>query len=223
MRASLAVFVFVVVSVCTIPARAAAQVSVRISVGANLGPPIPIYAYSQHRYGDWRANYLNWSPVTVYEVNGRYYRHSERGAREVIVYSDHGQYFFPPQDGAWSGFDKRVDYRHRPIAFDFAHVEPYPGPAMTGPEPDRPIVVATYSTGFAGPWRTNLMLWTPVFVYVVDGRYYSQPLRGARKVEIYRYRDHYFLPPDDRAWVGRDKRYDYSRRPDHGRGRGRGN
>jgi len=47
---------------------------------------------------------------------------------------------------------------------------------------------------------------------------------GGRPVQIYRYKNEYFLPPQDHDWVGFDKRYNYERQPtddDQHRGRGR--
>jgi hypothetical protein len=41
---------------------------------------------------------------------------------------------------------------------------------------------------------------------------------------MYRYRDEYFLPPTDKAWVGSDRRFDNKHRPnddDHDRVRDR--
>jgi hypothetical protein len=46
----------------------------------------------------------------------------------------------------------------------------------------------------------------------------------ARAVAMYRYRDEYFLPPTDKAWVGSDRRFDNKHRPnddDHDRVRDR--
>lgn len=68
-----------------------------------------------------------------------------------------------------------------------------------------------------------------------DGRYYRRSVRGARAIVVYSRNNEYFLPPPDREWVGKDKRYNYKRQPDDrdrgrarnknenpGRGRGRG-
>ena len=97
-----------------VPTDTRAQVSVSISLGAQLGPPMPVFAYSPARYGPWRADYVHWAPVVLYEMNGRYYRHRARGARALEVYASSGDYFFPPREAAWVGFDRRYDYRRRP-------------------------------------------------------------------------------------------------------------
>ena len=101
-----------------LPARAPAQVNISVNLGRLLGPEISIYAYSQPDYGDWRVAYQQWTPVTIYELNGHYYRKSTKGARAVAVYSRNGEYFMPPTDKAWVGKDKRYDYKHQPAAQD---------------------------------------------------------------------------------------------------------
>ena len=205
------------------PAEASAQVSVSISLGAQLGPPVPVFAYSAERYGPWRADWPRWTPIVLYEADGRYYRRRARGARAVEVYAYGGDYFLPPQDAGWIGYDRRYDYGDRPMHDDFVRVQPYPrGRAVVAP-----LAVGVYSAGRMGDWRTSLMLWTPVTVYEFEGGYYPRAVPGGRAVQIYRYRDRYFLPPDDHDWIGADRRYDYQRRPGHhnddaGRGRGHG-
>ncbi|HUX34082.1 MAG TPA: hypothetical protein VMV51_09420 [Gemmatimonadaceae bacterium] len=205
-----------------VPTDTRAQVSVSISLGAQLGPPMPVFAYSPARYGPWRAEYGRWAPVVVYEMNGRYYHHRARGARAIEVYAYGGDYFLPPRDAAWVGFDRRYDYDERPGRDDFVRVDAYPERRDIA----APLVVGAYAAGDVGGWRTSLMLWTPVTVYAFNGAYYSRAVPGSRSVEIYRYRGRYFMPPDDRAWIGADRRYDYRRRPEHddddGRGRAHG-
>jgi hypothetical protein len=105
-----------------LPARAPAQVSVRI--GARLGPEISLSTYSPDRYGDWRTNYRRWRPVTLYDVNGHYYQHSVRGARAVQVYRRGNEHFLPPQDQAWVGHDRRYNYKHQPNNDDYGRVRP---------------------------------------------------------------------------------------------------
>jgi hypothetical protein len=95
------------------PARA--QVSIGISVYAPLGPALRVYAYSPEREGEWRDDYMRWSPVVVYEDDGHYYRRRGRGARPVVVYMYRGAYFFPPRDRAWQGYDRRYDYDRQPV------------------------------------------------------------------------------------------------------------
>lgn len=101
-----------------LPARASAQVNISVDLGKLLGPEVSIYAYSQPTYGDWHVAYKQWTPITIYEVNGHYYRKSTKGARAVVVYSQNGEYFLPPADKAWVGKDKRYDYKHQPAEQD---------------------------------------------------------------------------------------------------------
>ena len=63
------------------PSHASAQLGLSIRFGTRLGPDVGVSAYSQQRLGDWHANYRRWTPVTLYDVNGRYYRNSVEGAR----------------------------------------------------------------------------------------------------------------------------------------------
>ena len=102
------------------PTRAPAQVSVT----ARLGPEISVSAYSQTRHGDWQTNYRQWKPVTLYNVNGHYYKHSVRGARAVAVYQHNNETFLPPQDKAWVGHDRRYNYKHQPNNDDYGRVRP---------------------------------------------------------------------------------------------------
>jgi hypothetical protein len=196
-----------------VPARMPAQVNVRVQVGARLGPAVSIFAYSPDRYGPWRTDYLRWTPIVLYDVDGHYYQHAVRGARPIVVYSYNNEYFLPPADQAWVGFDKRYDYGRRPIAIDEGRVRPYP-PVVSG---DRrlgdEIVVWAYSPARAGAWRRTYRLWTPITVYEYQGRYYPNRIPGTRPVELYRYHGDYFLPPHQTGWVGVDKRYDYKLQP----------
>ncbi len=82
--------------------------------------------------------------------------------------------------------------------------------AQLGPD----IGIFAYSAPRYGNWRVAYVKWTPVIVYAYRGHYYPHPVRGARAVEVYRYRDDYFLPPRDAAWVNFDRRFDYKHRPD---------
>jgi hypothetical protein len=207
-----------------LPAPAPAQLNISVQFGTRLGPELEVFAYSPERWGDWRANYRQWTPVTLYDINGHYYRNPVRGARAVVVYEHNREYFLPPPDQAWNGADKRYNYQHRPIADDQGRARPYaPRPEIDvrlGPE----IGVLAYSAERAGDWRKNYRRWTPVTVYEVNGRYYSHEGTGARPVSVYRYKDEYFLPPQDDAWVNFDKRFAYDRRPnadDQGRVRSR--
>jgi hypothetical protein len=247
MRMTTLVTSAVLAAVIALPATAPAQVRISVAFGARLGPALSIYAYSPAHFGDWRRDYDRWTPVAVYDVNGNYYRYRVPGAREVVVYHYRDAYFFPPQDEAWVGSDRRYDYRHRPDNADWHRARAYAAYVPADPRLGAAIDVWDYSPDRAGDWRTNYTRWTPVIVYAYDGRYYPHEIRGARPVEVYRYRYEYFLPPPDQKWVGFDRRYDYKDRPDasdrdraqgrnpgpapdrgrghdhdHGRGRGRG-
>ena len=207
-----------------LPARAPAQINLSVMFGTRLGPEIGVSAYSRERHGDWRTSYRQWTPVTLYDVNGRYYRSSVKGSRAVAVYMQNGEYFLPPPDQAWVGFDSRYNYRRRPGAGDDGRARPYAPRVEIDPRLGDEIGVLAYSADRAGDWRRNYKRWTPVTVYEVNGHYYPNNGRDARAVTIYRYRSEYFLPPRDQAWVNFDKRFDYKNQPnedDHGRARGR--
>ena len=211
-----------IVALIAIPSRAPAQVNLSVRFGTRLGPDIGVFAYSQERMGDWRANYRKWTPITLYDVNGHYYRNSVEGSRAVIVYSYNGEYFLPPTDGAWVGMDKRYNYSHQPIPVDAGRARPYAPVARVDARLGGEIGVLGYSAERAGDWRKSYKRWTPTTVYEFNGRYYPHNAPGARAVQIYRYQNEYFLPPQDHDWVGFDKRYNYSRQPnDADRSRGR--
>jgi hypothetical protein len=207
-----------------LPARAPAQVNVSVQFGTRLGPEIGVFAYSTQRQGDWRSNYRSWTPVTLYDVNGHYYRNNVRGSRAVAVYSYNNEYFLPPEDQAWNNADKRYNYQRRPIADDQSRVRPYTPVVAIDPRLGSEIGVLAYSAERAGDWRKNYKRWTPVTVYEMNGRYYPNNASGARAVSIYRYQNEYFLPPTEQGWVGFDKRFAYNQRPnadDQGRVRSR--
>ena len=71
-------------AITALPALAPAQINLRVAFGAKLGPELGVFAYSNERQGDWRANYRKWTPVTMYDVNGHYYRNSVSGSRAVV-------------------------------------------------------------------------------------------------------------------------------------------
>jgi hypothetical protein len=73
--------------------------------------------------------------------------------------------------------------------------------------------VSSYSSERSGDWRTNYKHWTPTTLYVTNGQYYDKNTRGSRAVVVYRKDKEYFLPPQDKKWVGADKRYNYKHRP----------
>ena len=212
------------VAMIALPSHASAQVNLTVRFGTRLGPDIGVFAYSPERNGDWQHNYRKWTPVTLYDVNGHYYRNSVSGSRAVVVYSYNGEYFLPPTDAGWVNKDRRYNYDRRPNDNDRSRVSAY----VAVGRPDRrlgaEIGVLGYSSERAGDWQRNYKRWTPTTVYEMNGHYYPNNAPGARQVQIYRYQNEYFLPPRDQAWEGRDKRFDYSHKPsddDHNRGRGR--
>jgi hypothetical protein len=206
-----------------LPAPAPAQLNVTIQFGARLGPEIGVFAYSPQRHGDWRTTYRQWAPVTLYDINGHYYRTQVRGARPVLVYSYRNEYFLPPQDQAWVGFDKRYQSQRQPAPADYGRARPYT-PDAVPVDPRHEIGLLAYTPDRAGDWRANVRRWNPVTVYEFRGRYYSNNLAGSRPLMVYRYRDEYFLPPPDQGWIGFDRRFNYNRQPtndDRSRVRGR--
>ena len=207
------VFVLPLLGALIFSTRAPAQINVGVRFGTRLGPEVSVFAYSPERLGDWRANYRRWAPVTLYDINGRYYRSYVRGARPILVYQYRNEYFLPPQDQGWNGSDRRYNYRRQPTQEDFGRGRPYTaGPRVDlrlGPE----IGVLGYSEERAGPWRNNFQRWAPVTVYEVNGHYYRNGYGNARAVSVYRYRDEYFLPPTDEQWNGHDRRFNYRRQP----------
>lgn len=208
----------------TLPVRAPAQAPVSVVFGPRLGPEIGVFEYSPARDGEWRGNYRRWTPVTLYDVNGRYYRSEVRGARQVLVYSYDNDYFLPPRDKDWNGADARYNYRRQPTPADFGRARPpVPRGAVIDPRLGSEVGVLGYSPERAGDWHTNYRMWTPVTVYETQGRYYPNNSPGARPVGMYRYHEEHFLPPNLQAWVGWDKRFDYVHRPgksDYARVRG---
>lgn len=86
MKLSQLIAVPFVVALFSVPSDASAQTGLTVRFGTRLGPDIGVYAYSPERNGDWQRNYRKWSPVTLYDINGRYYRHYVEGSRAVAVY-----------------------------------------------------------------------------------------------------------------------------------------
>ena len=93
---------------------------VAVRAGTRLGPETVVASYTAERRGDWRKQYTEWMPVPLYVVGGRFYRRHVRGARPVMVYWRQYEYFLPPQDNAWVGWDKRYDYTRQPLPEDWA-------------------------------------------------------------------------------------------------------
>jgi hypothetical protein len=73
--------------------------------------------------------------------------------------------------------------------------------------------VVSYSSTRDGEWRTSYKQWQPKTMYVVNGQYYDKSSRGSRAVVVYQHNNDTFLPPQDKKWVGADKRYNYKRQP----------
>jgi hypothetical protein len=92
----------------------------------RLGTEIGVFNYSQERAGDWRRNYKRWTPVTVYESNGRYYSRNAPGARPVAMYRYQNEYFLPPADQTFNGADKRFNYNRQPNDQDRRRVRERP-------------------------------------------------------------------------------------------------
>ena len=201
------------VALVALPSRATAQVNLSVRFGTRLGPDVGVFAYSPERMGDWHANYRKWTPTTLYDINGHYYHNSVEGSRAVGVYAYNGQYFLPPTDHAWVGFDKRYNYDRRPLEADIGRARPYEPAVSVSAHLGSEIGVLGFSADRAGDWRKNYKRWTPTTVYEFNGRYYPHSAPGARAVQLYSYHDEYFLPPTDHAWMGYDKRFDYQHLP----------
>lgn len=224
MRIATVITAGVLGALIALPATSPAQVNLSVRFGTRLGPEIGVFAYSRERQGDWRTNYRSWSPVTLYDINGHYYRNSVDGSRAVVVYSRDGEYFLPPPDREWVDFDRRYNYQRRPLPEDMDRVRPYTPRIEVDARLGSEIGVLGYSAERAGDWHRNYKRWTPITVYERNGRYYPNNAPGARPVSIYRYKNEYFLPPRDREFEGFDKRFNYDHRPsedDHGRARSR--
>lgn len=207
-----------------LPTRAPAQVNISVQFGARLGPEIGVFAYAPERHGDWQASYRRWTPVTLYDINGHYYRYPYRGARAIQVYMYNNEYFLPPQDQGWVHRDRRYNYQRQPGQDDWGRARPYSPDYRVDPRLGFEIGVLAYSPERAGDWRRNYRRWTPVVVYEVNGRYYPNNIAGTRPVAMYRYQNEYFLPPTDQEWVNHDRRFRYQHQPnadDRGRVRGR--
>ncbi len=197
-----------------VPNRSEAQISLQLGVQFG-APEVRVYAYSQNQDGDWRTDYRRWQPVTLYTLNGRFYARAIQGARAVQVYNYNNQYFLPPRDAGWNNLDRRYQYGHRPQEEDYNTVDGvvsvYGGraPRAWG----REIVVDAYTPEAFGDWRRMWRRWTPVTLYARDGRFFARQVPRSRAVQLYRFNNHYFLPPRDADWNNADRRYNYRRRP----------
>ncbi len=74
-------------------------------------------------------------------------------------------------------------------------------------------VVAAYNPTQHGDWHTAYKTWQPTTVYYNNGHYYDKQTKGSRAVSVYKKDDGYFLPPQDKKWVGADARFDYKHKP----------
>lgn len=99
------------------PACSSGYVATGVSVGAY-GDALDVYGYSPGYWGDWHTNYRAWAPTTVYEVNGAYYSHNVKGARQVQVYHTDKGYVLPPRDHDWT--DKRFSSKRMPNDQDYS-------------------------------------------------------------------------------------------------------
>ncbi len=79
--------------------------------------------------------------------------------------------------------------------------------------PGPPVILWTYSPSVHGDWQTSYPQWTPTMIYYHRGQYYRNPVPGSRAVSVYTRNGDFFLPPRDRGWVGKDKRYDRGHGP----------
>lgn len=189
------------------------------------GSEVVVNNYAAEQFGDWRATYRRWTPVTLYYRDNHYYSRNVPGARAVSLYSWNGQYFLPPQDQGWNNSDRRFNYGRRPTADDYTGVQRYPGqygqrdgqPGGRGNQPNtgygNEIVVTAYSPTTYGEWRSAYNRWETVTLYNLNGKFYPNQVAGARQVMVYRSQNQYFLPPQDQGWNNTDRRYDYRMRP----------
>lgn len=113
MRLTSLLAVSMLAGLIALPTKAPAQ-----TVGVTIGTPppeFPVVAYSVDRHGAWQTNYQRWTPVTLYEVDGHYYRVQPRDqndrvvGRPVVLYQYRNGYFTPPTDGRWVGSDRRFN------------------------------------------------------------------------------------------------------------------
>jgi hypothetical protein len=73
--------------------------------------------------------------------------------------------------------------------------------------------VSAYSSERSGDWHANYKQWEPTTLYVNNGKYYDKQSKGSRAVVVYHKDNDYFLPPQDKKWVGADQRYNYKHKP----------
>lgn len=99
----------------------------------------------------------------------------------------------------------------------------YPSYAEVGYGPryyGRAVEIYDYSPDYYGDWRYSYRGWSPAYLYEYRGYYYPRSFSGARRLQVYRNRSGYFLPPRDRDWSRTDRRFNSRNRPnssDYGR------
>lgn len=118
MRITTLLTVPILAALIALPTRAPAQTSISVQIGTP-GPEFSVVAYSAQRHGAWQANYQRWTPVTMYEVNGHYYRSQAHDrdnrpvGRPVSMYRYRNEYFTPPTDQRFAGKDRRINNNGR--------------------------------------------------------------------------------------------------------------
>jgi len=67
--------------------------------------------------------------------------------------------------------------------------------------PRRQVTVRDYDPSLFGAWDSYYDDWAPVTLYYYDGYYYDYPIvEYAQPIEVYSYRNQFFLPPRDRGF-----------------------
>lgn len=92
----------------------------------------------------------------------------------------------------------------------------YPSYAEVGYGPryyGRTVDIYDYDPYYYGDWRYSYRRWSPAYLYEYRGYYYPRSIHGGRRVQVYRNRSGYFLPPRDRDWSRAERRFDPRHRP----------
>jgi hypothetical protein len=117
MRITSLLAVPILVGLIALPTRAHAQVGFSVRIGT---PEASVGVYSPARHGAWESNYQRWTPVTMYQANGHYYRTQPRDRHNRVVsstsvqmYRYRNQYFAPPTDAGFAGRDRRFNNNGR--------------------------------------------------------------------------------------------------------------
>ncbi len=72
-----------------------------IVAGRPAARPLAVLSYSARRIGPWQQSYVQWEPITVFVLDGRYYDAPIPRARPVAAYRYRDRYFFAPHDRDW--------------------------------------------------------------------------------------------------------------------------